>query len=132
MTRDAGFDLRYDAWCGWLLGALGLGRRCSRVVVGEDAVTVRMGWGFAARIPRDRIATVTATERPFVGWGVHGWGGRWLVNGSLQGLVAVGVEPPVRARVLFVPVRLRTLYVSLADPEAFRAALATPTGQVRW
>jgi hypothetical protein len=46
------------------------------------------------------------------------------VNGSLQGVVAVEIDPPVRARVTFVPVRLRTLYVSLADPDAFEAALA--------
>ena len=114
---------RYDAWCGWLLGAIGLGRRFSHVRVDARTVEVRMGWGFHARIPRDRIRSVTEAERPFVGWGVHGWRGRWLVNGSMQGLVAVEIDPSVRAQVVFIPVRLRMLHLSLADPDAFHAAL---------
>ena len=124
MATGYGFEFRYDRWCGWLLGTLGMGHRVSHVTVGSDALDVRMGWAFHARVPRDRIAHVAQVERPFIGWGVHGWRGRWLVNGSLQGVVAVEIDPPIRARVTFVPVRLRTLYLSLADPDAFEAALA--------
>lgn len=122
-ARD--FELRYDRWCGWLLGALGMGRRWSRATVAGGELEVDMGWSFHATIPRAQIRRVVQADRPFIGWGVHGWRGRWLVNGSLQGLVAVEIDPPVRARVMFVPVRLRTLYLSLADPGGFETALAT-------
>lgn len=125
MDTGYGFEFRYDRWCGWLLGLLGMGRRFAHITVGSDVVDVRMGWGFHVRIPRAGIRHVAQVERPFIGWGVHGWRGRWLVNGSLQGVVAVEIDPPVRARVVFVPVRLRTLYLSLADPEAFETAVAS-------
>lgn len=124
------FRFRYDRWCAWLLIGLGLGPRFSGVRVDDDPVhggiDVRMGWGFHARIPHERIRGVTAAERTFIGWGVHGWRGRWLVNGSMRDLLAVEIDPPVSARVCFVPVRLRTLLISLADPAAFRAAVTRP------
>jgi hypothetical protein len=122
--RGVEFRFRYDAWCAWLLIALGLGPRFSGVRVRDDMIDVRMGWGFHARIPRDRITGVTDAGRPFIGWGVHGWRGQWLVNGSMRDVVAVEIDPPVRARVCFVPVRLRTLWLSLADQAAFRATVA--------
>jgi hypothetical protein len=58
------------------------------------------------------------------GIGVHGWGGWWLVNGSVAGIVRIEIDPPARARVLGVPVRLRILEVSMQDPEALVAALS--------
>ena len=45
------------------------------------------------------------------------------MNGSLQGVVEIGIDPPVRGWMAFVPLRLRTVYVSLADPEALLTAL---------
>lgn len=131
MERE--FRFRYERWCAWLLIGLGLGDRFSGVRITGDPsvddgagvdVDVRMGWAFRARIPHERIVGVTDAGRPFIGWGVHGWRGRWLVNGSMRDLLAVEIDPPVRARVCFVPVRLRTLYLSLADPASFRAAIA--------
>lgn len=41
------------------------------------------------------------------------------MNGSLQGVVGIEVDPPVRGWMAFVPLQLRTVYVSLADPDAF-------------
>ena len=38
--------------------------------------------------------------------------------------MARDIDPPVKARTAMVPVRLRTLRVSLADPTAFLADLA--------
>jgi hypothetical protein len=46
------------------------------------------------------------------------------VNGSRAGSVRLDVEPPARAHVCGVPVRLRTLWLSLTDPDSFLAALA--------
>jgi hypothetical protein len=130
------FEFRYDAWCGWLLGALGLGSRWSGVELSDDLLCVRMGWGFRARIPRRSVASVERIERlRWFGWGVHGWGGRWLVNGSMKELIAIQIEPGERGWVLGVPVRLRTIYVSLVDPEPLLAAFSAnglPEDQVRW
>lgn len=129
MTGGSGrqvFEFRYDRWCGWLLGGFGLGRRWSGIELSEAELRVRMGWGFTARIPRRSVASVERIERlRWIGWGVHGWGGRWLVNGSMKQLIAIQIEPRVGGRVLGVPVRLRTIYVSLVDPDQFIAAIHT-------
>jgi hypothetical protein len=118
------FEFRYDRWCGSLLGALGLGRRWSRIELSDAELWVRMGWGFSARIPRRSIASVERIDRlRWLGWGVHGWGGRWLVNGSMKDLVAIEIVPQEPGRVLGVRVPLRTIYVSLVDPERLIAAL---------
>jgi hypothetical protein len=117
------FEFRYERWCGWLLGLLGVGRRWSRIELSDTEPRVRMGWGFRARIPRQSIASVERIERlRWIGWGVHGWGGRWLVNGSMKELIAVQIEPRERGWVLGVPVRLRTIYVSLVDPDRLIAS----------
>jgi hypothetical protein len=110
-------DFRYDRWCGWLLGLFGMGRRFSHISMNDDTIDVRMGWAFRAEIPRDQIASFSPGTGMVLGWGVHGWRGRWLVNGSSKGLVRLEIDPAVRARVMGVPVRLRQLTISLVDPE---------------
>ena len=83
-----------------------------------------MAWGFSADVPRSAIADARRWEgrRP-LSIGVHGWRGRWLVNGSRQGLVVIDVDPPHRARVAGVPVSLRELIVSVEHPDDLVAAL---------
>ncbi|MDY7103607.1 MAG: hypothetical protein S0880_20700 [Actinomycetota bacterium] len=120
------FELRYG-WFRWLLSILGTGPRWSGVDIDRRGVKVTMGWAFRTRIP---LASVTSVERDRDmrwGIGVHGWRGRWLVNGSVKGIVTIGIEPPARARVIGFPVRLRTLHVSVTDPGALVAALARST-----
>ena len=51
-----------------------------------------------AEIPRDHIASFSPGRGMVLGWGVHGWRGRWLVNGSSKGLVRLEIDPAVRAR----------------------------------
>jgi hypothetical protein len=121
MTR---FAFRYDAWCGWLLGLLGHGRRLSHLDVDDTQLTVQMGYGFRATIPRTSICNVRPWTGRVWGWGVHGWKGRWLVNGSSNGIVVFDLEPPVPARVLLIPITLRELAVSLEAPDEFVAALS--------
>jgi hypothetical protein len=97
----------------------------SFVDVERDQVSVRMAWAFRATFDRARVAgaSVVAKRVPLTR-GVHGWAGRWLVNGAGDGIVAIDLEPPQRARVLGVPVRLRQLQVSVDDPAALAGALA--------
>jgi hypothetical protein len=123
--RGAGvrFEIDYSNGNRWFMGLLGTGPRFSDVVLDDGHLRIRMGWAFRAHIPLVNVRRVTATERPFIGWGVHGWRGRWLVNGSVQGIAAVEIDPPVRAWTLGFPLRLRTVFVSLADRERFLRAL---------
>jgi hypothetical protein len=45
------------------------------------------------------------------------------VNGSLQSVVTLAIDPPVRALALGLPIRLRWLAMSVGDPEGFLTAL---------
>ena len=100
-----------------------LGRTVSDVVVG--------GWfcrdgrlaGFRCRFPRSAIARVTETAGPVLSRGVHGFGGRWLVNGSAKGLLTIDLVPRQRGRVMGFPVGLRRLIVSVEAPEILAAVL---------
>jgi len=56
-------------------------------------------------------------------WGAHGWRGRWLVNGSANGLVQVTIDPPQHGRCLVFAIRVRQLTLSLDDPDGFVAVL---------
>jgi hypothetical protein len=116
------FTISYNTFLRPLLGILGLGPRWSRVDVADGVITVRMGWAFSARIPVSDVATASQTNGPVFGWGVHVWRGRWLVNGSSQGIVTLSLEPRSKARAVGIPVRPRQLSVSLEDPTGFLAA----------
>ena len=54
---------------------------------------------------------------------MHGFAGRWLVNGSGQGIVGINLQPRQRGYVLGFPVRLRNLLVSVEDTAGLMAAL---------
>ena len=64
-----------------------------------DDIEVRMGWAFrdAAR----GAATSSATNRygRSISIGVHGWRGRWLVNGASEPIVGLELREPVPGRV---------------------------------
>jgi hypothetical protein len=95
----------------------------SYIDVGEDEIEVRMSYGFRTRFPRSAVADVSSVERRPWSRGIHGWNGRWLVNGSGRGIVQIDLEPRQRAYVCGIPVRLRQLLVSVDDPEAAASAL---------
>ena len=117
------FAIRFAAPMRVLMTVLGSGPARSAVIVGPERVEVRMGLSFRGSIPRAAIRAVEPDRRRHLSIGVHGWGGRWLVNGSLRGLVRILVAPPARGYVLGVPVRLREVIVSVEDPEGLVAAL---------
>ena len=90
---------------------------------------MRMGWGFFLDTPLERVRNARRDERRVWSWGVHGWRGRWLVNGSSSGLVRIDFAPAVRARIGPLPIAVRELRVSVEDPDRLMAALdgAAPT-----
>jgi hypothetical protein len=55
---------------------------------------------------------------------VHGWAGRWLVNGAGDGILTIDLEPSQRAYVMGFPVKLRQLQVSVDVPAGLAKALA--------
>jgi hypothetical protein len=108
-----------------ILSLVGMGPGHSGVTVTDSGVRVHMGWEIDATIPRGRITSAEkATKPPIFGWGVHGWRGRWVVNGSDFGIVRLTIDPPVHARSLVFAIRPHELYISLEDPDRFLAALA--------
>jgi hypothetical protein len=93
------------------------------VTIEAGRVVVRMSYAFRSVFDRSTIRSAAPWNGRVWGWGVHGWRRRWLVNGSSQGIIMLTIDPPARARVLGVPIRVRELAVSLDDPVGFVAAL---------
>ena len=84
--------------------------------------------GFHLDIPRASLRSATRSARSVRGTiGVHGGHGRWLVNGSYNGLVELTIEPPCytsrQASTLFRRERVSSLTVSLVDPDGLIAAV---------
>ena len=117
------FPMRYGVFRP-LLSILGAGPRWSRVEIDGDTLRARMGWMFQAEVPRSSITGARPFRGLVGGIGIHGWRGTWLVNGGVRGVVNIDIDPPARARVLGVPVRLKTLQVGVQAPEELIAALS--------
>ncbi len=121
--EKARFPIRFDAAYGALSAALFLPPSGSFVEVEGGEVRVRMGWAFRARFPRSAVARASESRERPLSRGVHGFGGRWLVNGSGQGIVSIELEPRQRGYVMGFPVRLRQLLVSVDSPAGLLRAL---------
>jgi hypothetical protein len=118
------FDIRFGRVNALFMQALGAGPSRSSVEVDGDRLRVRMGWMFRADVPRRSIVGVRQERYVWWAYGVHGWRGRWIVNGSGHGIVSVRVDPPAAGRVLGLRTRVRELWVSITDPESFHTALS--------
>jgi hypothetical protein len=118
------YPIRFDSAYGVLSTFLLMRPSEAFVEVDGAEVRVRMAWGFRARFPRSAVTAATAYRSRPLSRGVHGFAGRWLVNGSGDGIVDLSLEPTQRAHVLGFPVRLRNLLVSVEDPAGLMAALA--------
>jgi hypothetical protein len=125
MVVPTRFPIKFDPPYAVLSKALRILPSDSYVEVTETQVSVRMGWAFRATFDRSRVArTSPLGKRIRLTRGVHGWAGRWLVNGAGDGVLAIDLEPRQRAYVVGVPVQLRQLHVSVDNPPALAAALA--------
>ena len=117
------FPVSFDGWYAVLSTSLGLPPASAYVVVGDTEIHVRMGWAFRSTFSRTAVASTYMPERRPLSRGVHGFGGRWLVNGSGHGVLGIRLSPPPRAHVLGVPIRLRELLVSVEDREGLAGAI---------
>ena len=125
MAESHRFPIRFSPGNRVLFRCLLIWPSSSYVEFDGETLRVHMGWAFSARIPRHLVARAGPGKPPFIRFtaGAHWWGrGRWLVNGSPDGIVDVELSDPVRAFCI-VPIRLKMLSVSLEDPEGFLAAL---------
>jgi hypothetical protein len=82
-----------------------------------------MGWAFRTRSPRAAVVSSSEVDMKPLSRGVHGFGGRWLVNGSGRGIVRLELSPRQRAYVLGFPVSLQSLLVSVEEPSALTGAV---------
>jgi hypothetical protein len=107
-----------------LMTLLGLGPGFSHIEVTTTELIVNMGWGFRTKIPRSSIRRAYEDQmRTGYGIGVHGWRGRYLVNGSMSGIVTIEIDPAARGLLMGLPVKLTTLQVSADDPSGLVAAI---------
>lgn len=121
MTR---FPIRYTFGKGLALRLVGAPKRWAYVEVTEERVRVRMSWAFRATFDRSRVESVSRAPRVRVTAGAHGWRGRWLVNGASGPIVKIVLSGTARGRVIGFPIRIRELWVSVADPDGLIAALS--------
>ena len=123
MASTLSFPFRYGLFRP-LLSVFGAGPAFSGITLDGDQLRVRMGWAFRADVPVDSVTGAEPFKGLVGGIGVHGWRGTWLVNGAARGVVSIHIDPPARARVLGVPVKLRVLQVSVESPDELVAALS--------
>ena len=129
MAGTARYPIRFSAVNRMLFRLLLIPPSSAYVELDGDTIRVRMSWAFSGRIPRRLVSAAGPGKPPVIRFtaGAHGWGGRWLVNGSATGIVALELSEPVRAYVTGFPIRLKELSVSLEDPDGFLAALGRNT-----
>lgn len=133
------FAISYsDTWSGKLSNSLDRllfrsGHGVSGIEVDAGQLRVLMG-SFKLDIPRGSVRAVRRSRAKVKGTsGVHGGRGRWLVNGSAEGLVELAIDPPASISpgldTLFglVSSRVNQLTVSLDDPDGFIEAVRGDT-----
>jgi hypothetical protein len=123
------FPIMFDRFYGALSTALFMPPAKSYVEVGGGEIRVRMSWGFAAHFSKSTVKEVSRLARKPISRGVHGFAGRWLVNGSGNGIVIIDLDPPQRGYVMGFPVKLRQLMISVEEPEQFMAAVQSQKGE---
>ena len=114
--------IRYGTPWRWLLPILLLPERSAYLRLDGDVVKVRMGWAFRTKFSRVDVSDVV-NHRPVVSIGVHGWKGRWLVNGAHRPIAVIRLSQPARGRVVGFPVTVREIFVSVDDRDALREVL---------
>ncbi len=118
------FPIRFDAWYRALSSALLLLPSRSFLEIVGDQVSVRMGWAFVAHFPLSSVTAVKRLDSAPISRGVHGFAGRWLVNGAGDRVLSIDLAAGQRARVLGFPVDLKQLLVSVDDPAAVAEQLS--------
>jgi hypothetical protein len=122
--------MRFDRWVRRLLTVSGLGPKRTMIRVADGTLHVKFGRNFRMDIPvKDIKSACLLGERRSIVWpiGVHQAKDGWLVNGSRDGVVELTFHCPVKPKK--VPMGplfggpVRSLYLSVTEPEGFMTAL---------
>ncbi len=116
------FPMQLDPWWRPLLLVGGATPDNSYLELADDGLSLHFGLLFNRTIPREQIESVAEADWPLwlgVGWRT-GFGGRYGLIGSYQGIVELTLREPIRVLNLFNFTRIA---VSLEEPEAFLQAL---------
>ena len=94
-----------------------------------DELRLRMA-DFNVDVPRGSVREVGLSSlRSGRTIGVHARSGKWLANGSANGLVEITIDPPCHTErclsSLFRRMEVKALIVSLVEPDGFVAAART-------
>ena len=117
------YPITFDPWYRWLSSVLGLPPSSAYVEIDGEEVEVRMGWAFRSRFRRSDVSSAVPADIRPISRGVHGFGGKWLVNGAGRGILRIELRQEPRAYVMGIPLPLRELLVSVGDPAALAKAL---------
>jgi hypothetical protein len=121
------FAMRYDGWYRPLATAMGLGPKRTTIRVDDETLHIKHGWAFRLDVPLNIITSARLISgRPFT-WGVHSGGDVWMVNASRDGIVELKLARPVTSKSVKLQSNswgeVRSLWLSLTDPDGFIAAL---------
>jgi hypothetical protein len=113
-----------STWADTLQGG---GPAGGRIEVDAGELRLRMA-DFKVDVPRASVRRAARSLHQTRGTiGVHAKGGRWLANGSADGLVEIEIDPPCHTErclsTLFRRMKVTELIVSLVDPDGFIAAV---------
>jgi len=106
---------------------MGLGPKQTWILLDGDALHIKHGWMFRIDVPvKDVKSAHLMSARPLA-WGIHPMGDAWMVNASRDGIVELKFAHAVTSKSVKLMSsswgEVRTLYLSLADPDSFIAAL---------
>ena len=108
--------IKYSTPWSWLLTLLLLPRRLRVHRDRRRHVRVRMAYGVPGQVHARRHQRRSTPHRPVVSIGVHGWHGRWLVNGAHRPIARDHVRRARSRRACSASrVQLRELLVSVDD-----------------
>ncbi|MGO9877233.1 MAG: hypothetical protein ACLPVY_25930 [Acidimicrobiia bacterium] len=118
------FSIRYSKPWRWLLPIFLLPARLAYISIDDDVVKIRMSWAFRAKFAKSTVAEVSDFH-PVVSIGVHGFRGRWLVNGAHRPIARIRLSEPIRGRIIGLPLAVREILVSVEDRDTLRSALSS-------
>ena len=125
---DTEFRLRCARWMRPILTVSAMAPERVRIVLSDTELVVRAGPWFRTTIPRSSMRSAARRRDAWWAIGVHtDFRGSWLINGSPRGIVMVELDPPARARMAGIPVKVKRLGLSLDDPDAFLSACGLPS-----
>jgi hypothetical protein len=83
MAAATRFPIKFEPAYALLSRSLFISPANSYVEIEDDRVSVRMAWAFRASVDRSAVQGTSVLGRRIpLTRGVHGWAGRWLVNGT--------------------------------------------------